>query len=316
MKAVRSVLTEGRFQVSSQEATAALSTASAVILWCEEPAHCELLTQFTVGLTARLKTCFQCNHSSLRLKKEKMWGLYHQLRTSKNFKEEWSQFLQASVGHQASPAFFQFVTHTVFKELITMEYPIAVHTTTPVESPQCPLTYEEENALRYIAGYVCRKLRERLESSSLPSKDDMILCLMELNGDEMDEERGTEAWTNLIDRGGLWHVNDQTYSLFATMEEEIRQHLSLATASRQYEGARKQLIDSIFLNEDLLFQWAILAAEMDNDVTSAVLKQIVKLYVTIRGFAFTTSCLELYKQAHKKTLQKKKALRRELCPSD
>ena len=58
------------------------------------------------------------------------------------------------------------------------------------------------------------------------------------------------------------------------------------------------------------------SAEMDNDVTSAVLKQIVKLYVTIRGFVFTTSCLELYKQAHKKTLQKKKALRRELCPSD
>ena len=43
------------------------------------------------------------------------------------------------------------------------------------------------------------------------------------------------------------------------------------------------------------------SAEMDNDVTSAVLKQFVKLYVTIRGFAFTTSCLELYKQAHKKT---------------
>ena len=58
------------------------------------------------------------------------------------------------------------------------------------------------------------------------------------------------------------------------------------------------------------------STEMDNDVTSAVLKQIVKLYVTIRGFAFTTSYLELYKQAHKKTLQKKKALRRELCPSD
>ena len=66
-----------------------------------------------------------------------------------------------------------------------------------------PLTYEEEKALHYVAGYVCRKLKERLESSSQPNKDDMIVCLMELSGDEMNEERGTEPWTNLIDRGGL-----------------------------------------------------------------------------------------------------------------
>lgn len=198
-----------------------------------------------------------------------------------------------------------------------MEYAVSVDTTTPAESPQCPLTHEEENALRYVAGYVCRKLRKSLDSSSLPSKEDMILCVMELSGDEMDEERGTEAWTNLIDRGGLWHVSDQTYSLFATMEEEIRQHLSLATASKQQEGARQQLINSIFQNEDMLFQWSILTADIDNDVASAVLKEIVDLYVTVRGFAFTTSCLEMYKQALKKTLQKKKALRRGLlCPSD
>ena len=302
--------------MSSHEATSALSTAYAVTLWCEEPAHHELLTKFTVGLTSRLKTCFQCKHSSLRLKKEKMWGLYHQLRTSKKFNQEWSQFLQESVGHQASPAFFQFVTHRIFKELITMEYPVAVDTTAPSETLQCPLMFEEENALRYVAGYVCRKLRERLESSSLPRKNDMIVCLMELTGEEMDKERGTEAWANLIDRGGLWHVSDQTYTLFATLEEEVRRYLSLATTSKQIEGSTKKLIDGILQNEDLLFQWDILAAEMDNDVTSAVLQQIVELYVTIRGFAFATSCLELYKQANKKTLQKKKALRSQLCPLD
>ena len=34
-----------------------------------------------------------------------------------------------------------------------------------------------------------------------------------------------------------------------------------------------------------------------------LLKQIVKLYTTIRGFAFVLSCLEIYKQAQKKPLQ-------------
>ena len=41
-----------------------------------------------------------------------------------------------------------------------------------------------------------------------------------------------------------------------------------------------------------------------------VLKMMVELYVTIRGFAFASSCIELYKVAHKKKLQKSKALRR------
>ena len=43
----------------------------------------------------------------------------------------------------------------------------------------------------------------------------MVLLLMECAGDEMDSEGGTEMWLNMIDHGGLWHVNDQTYSLFA-----------------------------------------------------------------------------------------------------
>ena len=35
----------------------------------------------------------------------------------------------------------------------------------------------------------------------------MLLCLMELDGDE-DGDRDTEEWVTLLDRGGLWHVND------------------------------------------------------------------------------------------------------------
>ena len=215
---------------------------------------------------------------------------------------------------QASPAFFQYVTHTLFKALIEMEYPVSDAQT---ETPHQILKSEEENALRYVAGYVCRKVRVNLEASnSIPNKDDMILCVMELSGDEMDEDRGTEEWTNLIDRGGLWHVNDQTYSVFYAMEEVIRQHLTTAAVSKQKEGARKQLTSSILQNEEVLFQWCILARDTDEGVATTLLEKIVELYVTIRGFAFANSCLELYKEAHKKTLQRKKALRRELCPFD
>ena len=136
---------------------------------------------------------------------------------------------------------------------------------------------------------------------------------MECAGDELDEDGGTETWLNMIDRGGLWHVNDQTYSLFNIMEDEIRRFFTLS-ANRLKGTMKAAAVEAILKSEDLLFEWCIIAAEADDNVATTVLHQIVELYVTIRGFAFAKSCLEMYKQAHKKTLQKKRALRSELCP--
>ena len=43
----------------------------------------------------------------------------------------------------------------------------------------------------------------------------MMILLMECAG---DENVGMETWTNRIDRGGLLHINDQTYSIFGRDE--------------------------------------------------------------------------------------------------
>jgi hypothetical protein len=37
--------------------------------------------------------------------------------------------------------------------------------------------------------------------------------------------------------------------------------------------------------------------------------------LTVRGFAFASSCLVLYKQQHRKQIQKSKALRRDVSTS-
>ena len=80
----------------------------------------------------------------------------------------------------------------------------------------------------------------------------MILCLIELSGDELFEERGTELWTNTVDRGGLLHISDQTYGVFVIMEEIIRRYLSLAGVATPTENARQVLVDVIRKNEDII----------------------------------------------------------------
>lgn len=81
--------------------------------------------------------------------------------------------------------------------------------------------------LAMFVGKYRKIIIKKIKSSSLPQKDDII---SDLSGDEWDETQETEEWTNAIDRGGLWHISDSTYSIFYLMEEEIRKHLMADTA--------------------------------------------------------------------------------------
>ena len=169
------------------------------------------------------------------------------------------------------------------------------------------LSFEECNALRYVAGYVSRKIKEKLESSSDDRKNDLVLSLMEITmGDEEDEDIGTESWTNRIDRGGLWHVNDSLYCFFYLLEETIRKHLLLENLGKQAPGSRQALKETILHHEDVQFQWAVVSSSIDEDVSDILKHRFIELYITIRGFAYASSCLEFYKQQCKSNLQKKK----------
>ena len=83
-------------------------------------------------------------------------------------------------------------------------------------SSQQRLSYEEQNALRYAAGYIPRALRKRLERSGHPLKEELILCLLDLTDDDDCGTSESEEWIRLVDRGGRKHVTNMAYrnSLF------------------------------------------------------------------------------------------------------
>ena len=144
-----------------------------------------------------------------------MWREYHQIFTSEAFKEEWKRLLD-SIGLVATPTFYQFISNRYFKELIKENW--RVSQTEDAGHSINLMTREEESALHYVAGLVCRKVQTRIQSSLFSNKG---YGTTDLSGDEMDDERRTEDWTNAIDCGGLWHVNDDTYMIINIVEEEI-----------------------------------------------------------------------------------------------
>ena len=137
----------------------------------------------------------------------------------------------------------------------------------------------------------------------------MMLCLSDLNGGDKDDAENTDEWVRAVNRGGLWKVTDKAYQLLLIMENELRNKFRLHSVS---DESRREMVESLLTNDDLLFQWCFCATDLQQDTTNALLKQIVELFLTVHGHGFASSLLEVYKNINKKHLSKKKALRTQL----
>ena len=97
------------------------------------------------------------------------------------------------------------------------------------------------------------------------------------------------------------------------MEEEVREHFQMHMVSEQVmsSGSKDRLIAAV-KDDEVLFHWCILTAETDDKDAEVVLDMLTNLWITIRGFSFASSWLEMYKLQKKKSLQCSKALRKEI----
>ena len=85
-----------------------------------------------------------------------------------------------------------------------------------------PLTAMEGNAVRYMAGFVAvhllRKYKKPTKNAQLKKKRSMFIRV--LTGMRAVDQPGepdsiveySNLWSELIDRGGLYHINDEVIS--------------------------------------------------------------------------------------------------------
>ncbi len=83
--------------------------------------------------------------------------------------------MQQSTGSRASPIFYQYITDKLFRKLVVSKHPV---NNEHQGEETTELSYEEENALRYVAGYVCRAVRSQLKRER--ASDDHLSSLDEL----------------------------------------------------------------------------------------------------------------------------------------
>ena len=141
---MKKVMTVEDFQVSSQAARRAVTTATDLVKWAENSdANLLVLSEFFSNLVGRFRKCF-VSRRSMKMREESMWQEYHALRVSDGFKDSWEKFLRQSIGQAASPTFFQYVSHEIFKQLVKAQHEIPQST----EDQASHISKDEENALR------------------------------------------------------------------------------------------------------------------------------------------------------------------------
>ena len=152
-EALRGLLHDGIPQSSSHLVTTSRKAAEELLDWTAAEANGDRSESFSSEVVQLLDKAFPPTQlGRMQAAREKMWGAYHAIRTSQEFKCLWKTFLKES-RVQATPIFYQSLTDRLFQKRIELHFPIP--------SPSRPhdsevetstLTFEEENAIRYAAG--------------------------------------------------------------------------------------------------------------------------------------------------------------------
>ena len=110
----------------------------------------------------------------------------------------------------------------------------------------------------------------------------------------------TQEWTQTINRGGLFEVKDDG------MSGILPRHLLGGNVDTE-------AVHAYILKDDKLFSdWHDLSSELPQEKASILLREVITLWMTIRGHAFAKQMLEQYKIDKGKGTVKSASLRRQL----
>ena len=304
-------MSDESFKVSSKVAIEARDVAVSLLQWCSVDHNKEQFYTFADEIVTVLRkpiVAFSCKSCS----REVLWRDYFLERSSEHFVSNWVSFLK-SLHLTPTPVLYQHVTDLIFRQLI--------HSSllgSKGKADILSLTKNEGRAMRYAIGYICRHLRKKIEKYHHEHKEELILCLVSLCKDSDSQDHGTdEDWIKAQDRGGLLYVKETTYSLFLSIETEVRANLQELTGVKPTSSA-DVMIAKITKSEDVLFYWQICSADFeieDSEVHDLLLQMITKLYMNMRGHSYSNALMERFKQSKKKLIQRSKSLRRDVYES-
>ena len=280
----------------------------AAVLNSEETKHKTAMKTFTGAIGSRLSDIAavlgHTDLQSMSKRRERMWTMYYEFRSSK-LKRLWTTVdthLQLPLKYN-DPWLVQVLSRHFLEKLILVKNPVS-HPSSVVK----PLTADEHQVLRYVAGYVLVSIRKEY------SKNSALVEWINQQTDVDDSPRGsfiefTKIWIEKVNRGGLFLVSDCVYELFHAMEQVLRQFLSRIPEKSHLD--KEKAISAMIEDNEIQFYFSVLSCDIDTETSQRVLEDMIRLWITTRGNSYASAIVEQYK-AIKGALKRKKALRKDL----
>ena len=260
------------------------------------------------------RICKASSHYQLiSTRKTDMWHAFHRIWVEE-LPKMWKELFR--VLHMDVED--QFLEQCVNQKMFEMTIPHHIVSCTAnkssiTESGSVELTGDELNVLQIVGGFVPHSLLKRFKKGG--KYTEYLECLSDMGVPGENDSNildYTREWMEKINRGGLFPFKNITFQLFTAIETVSRNILPAHLNSRA-GNSFSDAIDSVSSSDEVQWHWTLLSQSLESlEDAEWLLKENVKLFVTIRGFSIAWNWMELYKLKEKKSTRKSTGLRKQL----
>ena len=177
----------------------------------------------------KICTDVQASRFSYSTPRIKIMTAFHKKRATDLlivWKELWSELSKISQQTGADklptlePIFVQHCCSAVLESVVKKVFPLE-----PESQAERQLSEDQQCALRYVAGYILRSVKDKIKSKRVrvQHKDEALATLDDLSKEDSSSSAEetflmySRRWIDLVDRGGLYVVSDEVYMAFHSL---------------------------------------------------------------------------------------------------
>jgi len=243
-----------------------------------------------------------------------IWSKVHQYSLNVSKKRLWIGLVnEETVSSDEFSSLFHFLCMRVIEGLMAIENKnIADKQCDEVTPPTTsPMTNQEQEVLRYVAGYVIFSLKKRYKlltkSNVIATREASVATHQFLSSLDTKIEKDlqarsfldfTRAWIEIKNRGGLVKVNHNMFLFIRRVENEVRTVLTL-NFIKNYRGEdlRDVLFQKLSTSKLVGNGWVTLSINLGNESSNQILKnQILQKWIDIRVRSYVNCYVQIVKR--------------------
>ncbi len=244
------------------------------------------------------------------LRRQSMVAKWHGIRCAQQFVDAVNLVFTTLLSTDELPPlhFVQLFGQKLFDRLV-LKHEAVLPRNSDMQQPH-RLSTLEENALRYVAGYIVAKLKRKISKFAEGDICDQLIAALTTGSEKSTRLNYTKEWVTKQSRGGLILVNDTTFLFFRKLEEHVFFNLPKTTAQLRGIDIRAPMQASALQDRELLDKWTYIARGIvPASVSLDIFQCIIDFYIQIRGHSFASVIVEKYKQSEKTHQKGAKGLR-------